>query len=185
MNRSIISGLNLSPRTRSWLKNGLKSPSSMPHTQGETMSGLMLAMKQVQSSSLFLRVSVESVKSLSHVWLFTTPWTVAHQAPVHSLGKNTGEGSHSLLRGIFPIQGSNPGLLHCRQILYQLSHLGSLVFLKLTSGNLQDPEHSENPARLLRHSEDYRHCLQVRGDHVAWTFQVSVHCKCSNPLACI
>ena len=32
---------------------------------------------------------------------------------------------HSLLQGIFPTQGSNPGLLHCRQILYQLRHQGS------------------------------------------------------------
>ena len=32
---------------------------------------------------------------------------------------------HFLLQGIFPIQGQNPGLLHCRQILYSLSHLGS------------------------------------------------------------
>ena len=41
------------------------------------------------------------------------------------LGKNTGVGSHALLQGIFPTQGSNPGLRHCRQILYQLSHKGS------------------------------------------------------------
>ena len=34
-------------------------------------------------------------------------------------------GSHSLLQRIFPTQGSNPGLLHCRWILYQLSHRGS------------------------------------------------------------
>ena len=34
-------------------------------------------------------------------------------------------GSHSLLHGIFPARGSNPGLLHCRQILYYLSHHGS------------------------------------------------------------
>ena len=40
----------------------------------------------------------------------------------NSLGQNTGMGSLSLLHGIFPTQGSNPGLLHCRQILYQLSH---------------------------------------------------------------
>ena len=33
--------------------------------------------------------------------------------------------SHSLLQGIFPMQWSNPGLLHCRQILYCLSHQGS------------------------------------------------------------
>ena len=43
-----------------------------------------------------------------------------------SPGKNTGVGSHSLLQGIFPTQGSNPGLLHCRQILYHLSHQGRL-----------------------------------------------------------
>ena len=39
--------------------------------------------------------------------------------------KNTGVGTLSLLRGIFPTQGLNQGLLHCRQILYQLSHKGS------------------------------------------------------------
>ena len=41
-----------------------------------------------------------------------------------SPGQNTGVGSCSLLQGIFPTQGSNPGLLHCRQILYHLSHRG-------------------------------------------------------------
>ena len=40
-------------------------------------------------------------------------------------GKNTGVCCHFLLQGIFPTQGSNPGLLHCKQILYRLSHLGS------------------------------------------------------------
>ena len=39
-----------------------------------------------------------------------------------SLGKGTGVGYHALLQGIFAIQGSNPDLLHCRQILYCLSH---------------------------------------------------------------
>ena len=42
----------------------------------------------------------------------------------NSPGQNTGVGSLSLLQGIFPDQGSNPGLPHCR-ILYQLSHKGS------------------------------------------------------------
>ena len=42
-----------------------------------------------------------------------------------SLGKNTGVGCHTLLQGIFPTQGLNPGLPHCRQILYCLSHQGS------------------------------------------------------------
>ena len=42
-----------------------------------------------------------------------------------SPGKNTGVGFHALLQGIFPIQGLNPGLPHCRQILYHLGHQGS------------------------------------------------------------
>ena len=39
--------------------------------------------------------------------------------------KNTGVGSHSLFQWIFPTQGSKLGLLHCRRILYLLSHQGS------------------------------------------------------------
>ena len=45
--------------------------------------------------------------------------------PWNSPGKNAGIGCHALLQGIFPTEGSNPGLQHCRQILYQLSHQGS------------------------------------------------------------
>ena len=63
-------------------------------------------------------------KLLSCVWLFVTPWTG------NSPGQNTGVGSLSLLLGIFPTQGSNPGLPHCRQILYQLSPKGSPKVLK-------------------------------------------------------
>ena len=59
-----------------------------------------------------------------------------------SPGKNTGVGCHALLQGIFPTQGSNTGLTHCRGILYCLSHevsptyrvweaINSLVCLKL------------------------------------------------------
>ena len=42
--------------------------------------------------------------------------------PWDSPGKNTGVGCRALLQGIFPTQGSNPGLSHCRWILYRLSH---------------------------------------------------------------
>ena len=41
------------------------------------------------------------------------------------LGQNTGVGSHALLQEIFLIHGLNPGLLHCRWILYHMSHQGS------------------------------------------------------------
>ena len=47
--------------------------------------------------------------------------------PWNSPGKNTGVGSHSLLQGIFPIQGLNPGLLCFRQIVYHLSHQAVLL----------------------------------------------------------
>ena len=49
-------------------------------------------------------------------------WPHGLYSPWNSPGQNTGVGSRSLLQGIFPTQGSNPGLPHCRQILYQLSH---------------------------------------------------------------
>ena len=46
-------------------------------------------------------------------------------SPWNSTGQNTGVDDLSLLQSIFPIQGANPGLPHCRQILYQLSNQGS------------------------------------------------------------
>ena len=52
-------------------------------------------------------------------------------SPRNSPGQNTGVGSLSLLQGIFPTQGSNPGLPHCRRILYRLSHQGSPVLTVL------------------------------------------------------
>ena len=45
--------------------------------------------------------------------------------PRNSPGKDSAVHCHALLQGIFPTQGSNPGLLHCREILYQLSYHGS------------------------------------------------------------
>ena len=57
-----------------------------------------------------------------------TPWTAAASLlyPWDSPGKNTGVGCRFLLQGTFPTQESNPGLLHCRQILcrqsYERSH---------------------------------------------------------------
>ena len=60
-----------------------------------------------------------------------------------SPGRNTGVGCHALLQGIFPNQGSNPGLPHCRRILYHLSHQGSPWILEWvaypSSGGLPDP----------------------------------------------
>ena len=80
-------------------------------------------------------VNCVCVKSLSHVQLFVTP--VVHRAPL-SMGFSRQESGV----GIFPTQGSNRGLLHCRQTLYPLSHQGSLLltdlftFLSFLSVNL-------------------------------------------------
>ena len=71
---------------------------------------------------------------LSRVRPCATPWTV-HQAPL-SMGFSRQEywrGSRSFLQGIFPIQGLNPGLLRCRQILYHLSPQGSPPYILLFS----------------------------------------------------
>ena len=66
-------------------------------------------------------------KSLSCVRLFATPLTIQS---MEFSGQNTGVASLSLLLGIFPTQGWNPGLPHCRQIPYQLSHKGSpLIYI--------------------------------------------------------
>ena len=61
-------------------------------------------------------------KSLSHVWLFATPWTIQS---IEFSRPEYWSGSLSLFQGIFPNQRLNPVLLHFRQILYQLSHEGS------------------------------------------------------------
>ena len=58
--------------------------------------------------------------------------------PWNSPDKNTVVGNHSVLQTIFPTQGSNPGLLDCRQILYSLSHEGSPITIL---------NHDPNPKR--------------------------------------
>ena len=86
----------------------------------------------------------EKRKLLSHVQpRLPTPW--------HSPGYNTGVGSVSLLQGISPTQGSNPGILHCKWILYQLSYQGRPAH----SG-----EGNDNP---LQYS-----CLENPTDREAW-----------------
>ena len=62
-------------------------------------------------------------------------------------GENTGVGSHSLLQGIVPTQGLNPGLLHCKQILYLLSHQGSPLYQRRN----QTAESLDNPLRAAGH----------------------------------
>ena len=71
--------------------------------------------------------------SLSHLWKWSESRSVVSDSlrphglcsPWNYAGQNTGVGSLSLLQDIFPTQGSNPDLLYCMRIVYQLSHRGS------------------------------------------------------------
>ena len=90
----------------------------------------------VLANGFFITEPPSEVKDTLYHW--ATKWSERHSVVFNSLqphglysswnspGQNTGVGSLSLLQGICPTQGSNPVLPHCRQILYQLSHKGSL-----------------------------------------------------------
>ena len=75
------------------------------------------------NTARFHLYEISVLSHFSHALLFVTLWTVACQAPL-SIGFSRQEywSCHALLKGIFPPQGQNPGFLHCRQILYRLSH---------------------------------------------------------------
>ena len=79
-------------------------------------------MKGSLVASFYYQISLCESKSHSCPTL-VTPCTI--YSPWNSPGQKTGALSLSLLQGIFPTLGSNPGLPHCRWILYQLSHKGS------------------------------------------------------------
>ena len=81
---------------------------------------------------------------------------------VHGIfpGKNTGMGCHFLLQEIFPTQGLNPSLLHCRQALYCLSHQGkSKCMLSTVCGSLLPKGPHESPV-FLRRVKQRRACLE-------------------------
>ena len=78
-----------------------------------------------------------------------------------STGKNTGVCCRFLLQGVFLTQGSNPGLLHCRWILYQLSHQGSLYHQQAPS----QTSHIQGNVRIVQETENRNGCtasLQLR-----------------------
>ena len=77
------------------------------------------------SERIFLPMFSSKNKSESHSVMSSSLQPHELYSPWNSPGQNTGVGSLSLLQGIFPTQWLNPGLLHCRQVLYQLSHKGS------------------------------------------------------------
>ena len=69
-----------------------------------------------------------------HNWSDLAAAAAGQGSPWNSPGQNIGVGRFSLLQGIFPNLGSNPGFLHGRRILYQLSHKGSLLSIDFLLG---------------------------------------------------
>ena len=84
------------------------------------------------NSILFLTSESSDVVTESEGHSVVSDSLVPHEvySPWNSPGQNTEAHSLSLLQGIIPSQGSNPGLLGCRQILYHLSHQGSPKWTK-------------------------------------------------------
>ena len=120
---------------------------------GIVFSSIIFILSEKRYSSglwnLILKKHKEIKASSSH---FTLKWSESCSVmfdslqphglynPWNSPGQNTGVGS--FLQGIFPTHGLNPGLQHCRQILYQLSHKGSPRILEwvvypFSSGSFQ------------------------------------------------
>ena len=92
-----------------------------------------------------LCLAAQSWQTLCDPMDYSSDYSVHWGSP----GKNTGVGCHDLLQGIFPTQGLNPGLLHCRWTLYHPSHQRS-PFIALTAHNTYFTNPSTHP---------FIHCL--------------------------
>ena len=85
-------------------------------------SSLAWGSKQEQGQRITVSLVTQSCPTLCDPTDCRLPGSSVHG---DSPGKNTGMGCHALLQGIFATQGLNPGLPHCRRVLYYLRHQGS------------------------------------------------------------
>ena len=117
--------IGLGPRTEGTTQGqGILLPHPTREANPGWKAGSILAIEGSQLSAFFLWIK----------WVLrSTSWWPHRQRPLfspwNSPGQNSGVRSLSL-QGIFPLQGSNSGLPHCRRILYQLSHQRSPRMLK-------------------------------------------------------
>ena len=86
--------------------------------------------RNILTSSQKVEVKVLVTQSYSTLCDPRTVQSTRLLCPWDSPGKNTGVGYNVFLQGIFLTQGLNPSLLHCRQVLYCLRHLGSPNIIK-------------------------------------------------------
>ena len=112
---------------------GLKS---IPRDEWERDLWMLILQKGRQLRHALLSCSVVSDSwTLGNCMDCSPPGSSVHG---DSPSENTGEGGHASLQGIFPTQGSNPGLLHCRQIIYHLSRQGSPRILEWVASLLRE-----------------------------------------------
>ena len=105
-----------------WMNRLYKHKGFLKNKNSEGQSLHQMSRCNLKLISNKLKVKVKVTQSCPTLQGVHRPW--------NSPGQNIGTGSLSLLQGIFPTQGSNPGFPHCRWILYQLSHKGSPRKLK-------------------------------------------------------
>ena len=140
-----------------------------------------LLISWLQSPSAVI-LEPKNIKPLTVSIVSDSLWAHGLYSLWNSPSQNTGVGSLYLLQGIFPTQGSNPDLPHCRQILYQLTHKGRPV-LKLKFQYLdhlmQKPHHgllhSLGKTLMLGKTEDRRRMGKTEDEMVGWHHQLNGH----------
>ena len=116
--------------------------------------------------------------SESHLVMSRSLWPYELHSPWSSPGQNTGVGSHALLQGVFPTQGLNPGLPHCRQLSRFTSWASreaqetARLLLNAISGlwlllGLTDPTHPSPNTRVTFPKRDSDH-LTLCSDVCCW-----------------
>ena len=106
-------------------------------------------------------------------------------SPWNSPDQNTGEGSLSILQGIFPTHGSNPGLPHCRWVLYQLSYQGSPEGERGEWKNLLKTQHSKTKITAsgpITYWQIDGEKVEAVTDFIHWCSKITVDGDCSREI---
>ena len=140
-----------------------------PETWEEfSLSSLPDNVAMVSKQDQFRKNELQTLKLCTHIICLTAQLclilcdSMDYSLPVSSVhgdspGKSTGVGCHVLLQGIFPTQGSNPGLPHCSWILYRLSHQ--------EAQSLTTPYGTWTHNPWLRKPAPYPLCRDINQDH--------------------